>query len=130
MKIGSMLAKIRENSRINQKKLGKKMEVSTSRVSRMESETTQLSENEIDSYLSEIGTEQAKELKRYLRQEWKKIKKPSFFHPSIKALRHAERCMIKIDELKKGIDPNSVFFKQLQMHEETTKHLAEYLEST
>ena len=130
MKIGSMLAKIREKSGINQKKLGKKMGVSTSRVSRMESETTQLSQNEIDSYLNEIGTEQAKGLKRYLRQEWKKINKPSFFHPSIKALRHAERCMIKIDELKKGIDPNSVFFKQLQMHEETTRQLAEYLKST
>ena len=42
----------------------------------------------------------------------------------------AEATLKKIKTLKKGIEKTSVFYKQLQMHEETTRKLADYLSST
>jgi transcriptional regulator with XRE-family HTH domain len=130
MKIGKLLSRVREESNLNQKQLAKKMKVSTSRISRMETDITPLSETEINSYLNAIGTETAREVQKYIKQKWTKITKPDFFHPSRNHLWMAETSFKQIDGLKGDIDSNSVFYKQLEMHEKTIRQLSNYLAST
>ena len=130
MKTGQVLAKLREEAGMSQKQVSKKMGVSASTVQRMETEASGLMGAEVNNFLKALSTENAKEAQAYFRQTWKKLSKPTFFHPSRKYLWQAELSLNKIDELQKGIDPNSVFFKQLELHRQTLINLADYLEST
>jgi transcriptional regulator with XRE-family HTH domain len=130
MKIGRILARLREEAGLSQKQLGKKIGASTSGVSRMESDLTPLNEEEINNYISGLGTNSAKELKAYRKQEWVHLTKPDFFHPSRKTLWEAEESLKKLVALQKDLDINSVFFSQLKLHDDTVKGLAAYLLST
>jgi transcriptional regulator with XRE-family HTH domain len=129
MKIGKMLARVREELGMSQKELAKKMGVSPSRVSRMEDQVL-LDQAEIDSFLKAIGTSASKAARDHLKQQWKLIEKPDFFNPSREQLWVAESALGKIESLKREIDKTSVFYKQLEMHEETIRDLAAYLSST
>lgn len=130
MKIGKILAQIREESKISQKQLAKKMGVSTSRVSRMETDITPLNDKEIESFIKAVDTPTSNKFQTYLKQDWTKLNKPDFFHPDRKSLWLAESALNKNDELKNGIDKNSVFYKQMLLHEQTMNQLAIYLEAT
>ena len=129
MKTGKMLARVREDSGVSQKELAKKMGFSPSRVSRMEDQVS-LDQVEIDKFLDTINTPTSKAAKKHITQQWKYIDKPDFFNPSREQLSLAESTLKKIQKLKKGIGSTSVFYKQLRMHEETTRKLADYLSST
>ena len=129
MKIGKTLSLIREDAGFNQKQLAKKMGVSTSRVSRIESEIIPLNEKELDEFLNAVASSKAKDFSKYIKQRWSKVPKPSFFHPSMRSLQLAEMSLNKIDALKREIAPNSVFFRELEMHASTLKKEAEYLTS-
>ena len=111
MKTGKILARLRDEEGTSQKQLAERMNTSTSKVSRMEAETVPLSETEITQYLKALGTPQAGEFLKYLPQNWFRIPKPPFFHPSRQILRIADVALAQIDKLKSEIDPNSVFFE-------------------
>ena len=130
MKVGKLLAWVREKSGMSQKLLAKKLKISETRVSRIENDETTLNNNEINAYLKPIGTSEAIDLNSYLKQDWQRLNKPNFFNPSRKSLWLAESALIKNDELKNGIDKNSVFYKELELHHNTLEHLADYLQST
>jgi transcriptional regulator with XRE-family HTH domain len=127
MKIGKILARLREEANISQKQLAERMNTSPSKVSRMEAETVPLSEQEISQYLKALGTTHSTEFMNYIPQEWFRIPKPPFFHPSRQALRIADVALAKIDELRGEIDPNNVFYKELDMHYQTIVRESEYL---
>jgi transcriptional regulator with XRE-family HTH domain len=129
MKIGRMLAKVREDSGVSQKELAKRMSFSPSRISRMEDQAS-IDQAEIDKFLDAINITKSQAAKKHLKQKWKCIDKPDFFNPSREQLWLAESTLNQIQKLKKGIESTSVFYKQLQMHEETTRKLADYLSST
>ena len=129
VRIGKILSSTRERAGMSQKQLGKKLGTSASRISRMEAEVTPLTEPEIVKYLRAIGTPESEGVRKYVGEKWNKLKKPDYFHPSRKALRIAESCFQRIDELKTDIDRNSVFYKQLNFHEQTVKELSGYVES-
>ncbi len=129
MKVGKILSVIREDAGINQKQLAEKMEISTSRVSRIESEIIPLDDKELDKYLKAVSSPKAKDFSDYLKQKWSKTIKPAFFHPSIKHLQQAEMGLNMIDSLQKEIDSNSVFFRELEMHANTLRREVDYLSS-
>lgn len=129
MKTGKMLAKVREDSGVSQKELAKRMGVSPSRISRMEDQAL-LNQAEIENFLDKINTSVSKAAKKHLKQHWKLIEKPDFFNPSREQLWVAESALKNIESLKKDIEETSVFYKQLQMHDETIRKLADYLSST
>lgn len=129
MKIGKTLARVREESGISQKELAKKMGVSPSRVSRMEDQAW-LDQSEIDNFLNKIGTPTSKAAKEYLKRKWNHLDRPDFFNPSREQLLMAESALRKVKSLESKTDPTSVFYKQLELHENTIRGLASYLSST
>jgi transcriptional regulator with XRE-family HTH domain len=96
MKVGKLLAWVREKSGMSQKLLAKKLKKSETRVSRIENDETPLNNNEINAYLKPIGTSEAIDLNSYLKQDWQRLNKPNFFNPSRKSLWLAESALIKL----------------------------------
>src|SRR5205807_2170979 len=101
------LASLREKAGLTQAELAKKVTVSPARISRIESDDTSLTTDEMDQLLDAIGTDEAKALRVFLDQDWDEIDRPSFDHPNRESLWVANGLLGKLRTLKADPDLKS-----------------------
>jgi transcriptional regulator with XRE-family HTH domain len=128
--LGKYLSTIREAAQLTQAELAKKVTVSPTRISRIESGDVSLTEDEMDQLLREIGTAPAQELREYLDQEWQELERPPFEHPNRKALWLANGLLKKLRHLKSDPELKSVFLRHIEVYENELRTLAANLSAT
>lgn len=124
--IGATLGRIREAAGLSQAALAKKLPMSAPTISRIEGGDVEISGQELDSFLTAIGTEEAKEFRSSLAQNWSHIQRPPFHHPNRGALWQAEQLLATTATLK-GPDAKAAFVKQVEFYENEIRRSAGFL---
>src|SRR5690242_17590290 len=88
--IREMLVVLREDAKISQAELAKRLPFTASRVSRVESGEIGLTPEDAAQIADAIGTPKAKAFAEYLGQDWRIIERPGFSHISRETLWSAE----------------------------------------
>lgn len=101
--IGSLLAQIRERAGLRQADVAKRIVLSPTILSRVESGERPISREELDAILGAIGTDEAEGLRRRLQREWIYLPQPSLDHPDQDVLWEAEQVLSALNE--KRLDP-------------------------
>src|SRR5258706_4624988 len=122
--VGRYLAIVRKRSGITQADLAKSIKVSAAVLSRIESGDRPIAADEIDAYLDALANSDAKELKKFLRAEWRELSKPSFDHPDRELLWQAERALREIRTVYDRPDLRHAFQKHIQAYEEEVRRIA------
>src|SRR5215204_1012590 len=128
--LGKYLSTIREAAKLTQAELAKKVTVSPTRISRIESGDVGFTKEEMDQFLDAIGTNDAKELGIYLNQAWDELDRPRFDHPNRNVLWVANGVLRKLRQLKSDPELKSVFVRHIEIYEGELKALAADLSST
>lgn len=127
--IGSDLARLRSRAKLSQKELGGRLGgVDASRVSRIESGEIKLSAVEIDKHLQKVDTPEATAYRKYLLLDWKRVSRPSFWHPEWEALHVADKALDRLGRLSASLPAGSPLLPQLAMHRQTVEQAVRYLE--
>ena len=112
--IGGYLAHLREKAGLKQNELASKVTWSPAVLSRVESGERPLSDEERDSILDAIGTEEAQNFKVSFERRWNHLPRPPFGHPDEVDLWEAEQALDKVTELAKSPDIKNVFAERLK----------------
>jgi transcriptional regulator with XRE-family HTH domain len=128
--LGKYLSTIRDAAQLTQAELAKKVTVSPTRISRIESGDVSLTEDEMDQLLKAIGTAPAEELREYLDQGWHELERPPFEHPDRKTLWVANGLLKKLRHLKSDPELKSVFLRHIEVYENELRTLAANLSAT
>ena len=124
--VGAAISRIRDAAGVTQAALAKRLPMSAPTISRIEKGEVELSGDELDALLDAIGTDDAREFKMFLAQEWRHLQRPPFHHPSLKDLWHAERLLQAVEQLKVP-DAKAAFIKQVEFYEAEVKAAAHFL---
>ena len=114
--IGAYLAHLREKAGLKQNELASKVTWSPAVLSRVESGERLLSDEERDSILDAIGTEEALDFKETVERVWVHLPRPPFGHPDEQILWEAEQAIHRVKELadNREIKITSVIAKRLE----------------
>ncbi len=125
--IGNTLAELRKTAKKKQADIAGSLNVAQSHVSRIEKGKLTPTNEEIEGYLSAIGTEEAKEYLAFLKP-WEILKRPAFKNPQREALWKAEISLRELNQLISTDAPD--FLKaQAEMYDKRVREEAEYLTS-
>jgi transcriptional regulator with XRE-family HTH domain len=133
--LGQTLAKLRNAAGLSQgdivNALGKpdislEIKADQSRISRIENGTVSPGNREIETYLSAINTQEARDYQQFLKKSWQNIDRPSFWNPQREDLWKAEICLQKLKKLIAEGVPD-YFLPQAKMHQERIQEEAKYL---
>lgn len=127
--IGRAVASVRENARITQDELGKRISTSAARISRFETGVAELTDEELSMLLEAIGSDEALSLKNHLQEEWREIEKPYFEHPSREALKCIDSARQMLRALKDDPETNTLFIKHVEEYERELSRLEHDLRS-
>ena len=97
--VGKYLAHIRDKAGLKQNELAEKVGWSASVLSRVESGERLMSNDEFNSILKAIGTEEAMNLRETVDRTWQNLPEPPLGHPNEKLLWEAEEALQNIKEL-------------------------------
>ena len=112
--IGAYLARLRDKAGLKQNELASKVTWSPAVLSRVESGERTLSEEELDSILDAIGTEEARDFKETVYRVWQHLPRPALGHPDEAILWEAEQALEKVSELAESPDIKNVIAKRLE----------------
>jgi len=131
--LGSSLSILREHAGLTQaqmaKKIRAKISVSPAGISRMEAGERAITAEELDAYLSALGTEEAQTFREFLAQEWTNLERPDFDHPDRDTLWRIQCALGEIVGCYSNPELKAAFRKQLEGYEHRLRHLASSLES-
>ncbi|WP_316166755.1 MULTISPECIES: helix-turn-helix transcriptional regulator [unclassified Bradyrhizobium] len=125
--IGSHLAALREQARLKQNELAKKLEWSAAVLSRVESGERSLTDDELDILLRGIGTPEAARLKEILARRWKRLPEPSLSDADADFLYEAEQVAQEIHALAEQPDVKQLFERRLVRYEEELRSAAQHV---
>jgi transcriptional regulator with XRE-family HTH domain len=127
--VGRHLAALREQANFTQAEVAKKMIVSPAQISRIEGGEREVTPDELETFLTALGTKPAKDFKAFLKQTWKELTRPQFDHPDRIQLWNAELILQEITSFY--LDPNlkHVFRRQIEAYEKEIRKYAMYLHS-
>ncbi|MGH7493152.1 MAG: helix-turn-helix domain-containing protein, partial [bacterium] len=128
--IGKYLAELRDAAGLTQAELAQKVTVSPARISRIESGTVDLTEDEMAQLLKAIGTDEADALRVYLDQQWNELERPPFGHPNREVLWLANDLLGKLRKLMADPELKSVFVRHIEIYESELRSLAASLQLT
>lgn len=128
--VGRYLASLRDVAGLTQAELAKRVTVSPARISRIEAGDVALTGDEIEQLLAAIGTEAARDLRKYLSQSWDLLERPPFDHPNRETLWVVNDLLRKLAKLKTDPDLKSVFVRHIEVYETELHALAGELRST
>ncbi len=111
--IREMLVVLREDARISQAELAKRLPFTASRVSRVESGEIGLTPDDAVQIAEAIGTPKAKSFAEYIGQEWRIIERPGFSHISRETLWSAEQALQRLEELEDDPELKNAFLQQV-----------------
>lgn len=98
IEIGAYLAHLRDKADLKQNELANKVTWSPAVLSRVESGERALSQEERDSILDAIGTEEAQRFKESFERPWQHLPRPPFGHPDEVILWEAEQALEEVIE--------------------------------
>lgn len=97
----SVLKSAREEAGLTQAQLAEVLKVSPSVVSRLES-TEHADAKMAERYLRAVGTDFARDVMQYYKEEWRFLERPQFIHSDRSVLREAEAALQLLDDFEKG----------------------------
>jgi len=127
--IGPFLARIRENAGLSQAQLAKEVTFSTATLSRIESGEKFATDDEMTEMLNAIGTDEAKDLGSFVKQNWDELARPPFDHPNRQALWEANSALRKLAILRQDKDLKAVFLRQIDLYDSELRRIAIFLNS-
>ena len=113
--VGAYLAHLREKAGLKQNELASKVTWSPAMLSRVESGERTLSEEELDSILDAIGTQEALTLKETVERVWLYLDRPPLGHPDEQILWEAEQALAKAKGLADSPDIKNLLAKRLEI---------------
>jgi transcriptional regulator with XRE-family HTH domain len=116
--IGKHLAALRENAKLKQNELAKRLEWSPAVLSRVETGERPLGDGELSIILEGIGTPEAARLKGILERQWRVLPEPTLGDPDSDFLWEAEQAAQAIHALAEQPDVKQVFERRLVRYEE------------
>lgn len=127
--IGRDIAVVRKEAGMTQAQLSQAVTFSTATLSRIESGEKSASAEEVAELLKAIGTPKAMGLSEFWAQNWDKLDRPHFDHPSRPSLWEANLALRKLADLR--LDPHltAVFLRQIDLYENEIRRVAVFLAS-
>jgi transcriptional regulator with XRE-family HTH domain len=123
------LQRLREDAKLSQADLAKKLPFTASRISRLESGEISLDISEARQIAEEIGTVEAKQFAEHLGREWQVLPPPAFRHPSREVLWIADSALKKLEQLKDDPELKNLFVKQIESCRAALANTATFLGS-
>ena len=124
VQIGKYLAQLREKAGLKQNELAKKVTWSPPVLSRVETGEREVSQDELDSIVRAIGTEDALRFAETLNRDWEYLLEPNPGHPDEKILWEAESALKRIVDLSARPDIRNVFVKRLDEYQSSLRRAA------
>lgn len=128
--MGRMLQQLREEVRLSQSEVAKRLPFTASTLSRLESDELGLTRDQAQEIARAIGTQRALAYAEYLDQEWNCLEAPGFYHPSRQVLWDAEKALQRLQQLKDDPDLRNAFIKQVESCRDALSRTAAFLLST
>ncbi len=125
-----ILVGLREQAKLSQAELAKRLPFAASRISRLESGEIALTEEEVHRIAEAIATPSAKTFANYLNQDWQILEKPGFNHTSREALWTAECALRRLRDLEDDPELKNAFLQQLRSCRLGLERSAKFLQST
>ncbi len=116
--IGLHLAMLREQAKLKQNELAKRLSWSAAVLSRVENGERSLAEEELDIVLNGIGTPAALKVKEILSRTWKIVPKPLLNDPEADLLWEAEQTAQKVHALAASQDVKQFYSNRLNRYKE------------
>jgi transcriptional regulator with XRE-family HTH domain len=116
--IGIRLAALREQAKLKQNELAKRLEWSAAVLSRVEDGKRPASEEELAIILDGIGTPEAQRLKEQIGRHWQVLPEPPLGDQDTDLLWEAERAAQRIHALAEQPDVKQIFERRLVRYEE------------
>jgi transcriptional regulator with XRE-family HTH domain len=127
--IGKHLAVLRDQARLKQNELAKRLEWSAAVLSRVESGERALADDELEIILRGIGTPDAMRVKEVLARKWQILPEPPLGDPDADLLWEAEQAAQKIHALAERQDVKQFFERRLVRYEEELSAAAQRVSS-
>ena len=113
VQIGRYLAQLREKAGFKQNELAQQMTWSATVLSRVESGEREISQEELVSILTAIGTEESKRFAETINRDWNNLPEPALGHPDEEILWDAELALRDIDDRLDSPEIRNVFVTRL-----------------
>jgi transcriptional regulator with XRE-family HTH domain len=113
VQLGFHLARLRESSDLKQIELARRVTMSPSTLSRIEAGDRAISQEELDSLLSAIGTPAAAQFAELIRRQWAVLPEPPLDHPDADLLWAAESVAVRLQGLADLPETRRAFAKRL-----------------
>jgi transcriptional regulator with XRE-family HTH domain len=123
VEIGRYLSAVRERAGIKQAELARKITLSPAVLSRIETGDRTLEQDELQTILSAIGTEEALHLSDVLHRDWIVLPRPPLDHPDQELLWEAEKVATELLKLRDSPNIRPAFERRL------TEYIAELQQS-
>ncbi|MEU8276567.1 helix-turn-helix domain-containing protein [Microbispora bryophytorum] len=122
--LGHRLSQLREQAGMKQAELARSITWSPAVLSRVETGERAISDEELQTLLTAIGTSEAGELAEVLKREWVVLPRPALDHPDQRLLWEAEKRALELEEL--AIEPQAhlAFRTRLGEYVAEIRHLA------
>ena len=123
--IGRRLATLRDQAKLKQNELAKKLEWSAAVLSRVEAGERPLTDDELDIIVRGIGSPEAFRLKNILARRWERLSEPVLGDPDSDLLWEAEQAAQEINALAEHPDVKQFFGRRLFKYGEELRAAAE-----
>ena len=114
IEVGAYLARLRDAADLRQSVIAQRVGWSPAVLSRVESGERSLSDEERDSILDAIDTEEARAFKETAKREWHYLPRPPLGHPDEQILWEADRALEKVTERAENPETKNVIAKRLE----------------
>lgn len=122
--VGKYIATLREQARLKQAELARKLTWSPAVLSRVESGERTLGGDELATILNGIGTPEALKLQEMLAREWKILSEPPLGDPDADLLWSAEQTAQQVHDLAERPDVKQFFERRLVRYQDELKTAA------
>jgi transcriptional regulator with XRE-family HTH domain len=116
--LGRHIAALREQARLKQNELARKLEWSAAVLSRIESGERTVSDDELDIILKGIDTPESARLKTLLQRSWQVLPEPKIADPDGDLLWEAEQTAQMVHELSERPDVKQLFERRLAKYKD------------
>ena len=130
VQVGRYLAQLREKGGFKQNELAQKMTWSPAVLSRVESGERPISQEELASILTAIGTEDSQKFAETITRDWKYLPEPVLGHPDDDSLWDAELAFRGIDEHLDSPEIGNASVKRFHEHRSAIKTAADLVLGT
>ena len=125
--IGALLAEVREEAKLTQKEMARRLGVHQSQISRFESQDGDPETLDFDRYLLALGSERALKLSETLNVYWRHLPRPSPKHPDIDTLVEVEKALQRLEDFRQSTSMPLVLAGQADLFFRRLVEFGEYL---